>query len=80
MIETVETTLHNNEISDTILRNDRFNRQEIVQVRGLKKSNENCLTDCPNQDFYCYDKTPCLKASWGGKGLFGLHFHTAVHH
>lgn len=20
------------------------------------------------------------KASWGGKGLFGLHFHIAVHH
>jgi hypothetical protein len=20
------------------------------------------------------------EASWGGKGLFGLHFHTAVHH
>ena len=25
-------------------------------------------------------QTSWPRASWGGKGLFGLHFHTAVHH
>jgi hypothetical protein len=35
---------------------------------------------CLSYDDDCCDKTLCLKANWGGKGLFGLHFHTAIHH
>jgi hypothetical protein len=37
------------------------------------------FNQCLSQGFYSctYIMT---KASWGGKGLFSLHFHTAVHH
>lgn len=35
---------------------------------------------CPNCGFYCCDGTPGPKASCGGKGRFGLHPHTLVHH
>ena len=35
---------------------------------------------CPlSLSYYCYDKTPWLEATWGGKGLFGLCFHNTVH-
>jgi hypothetical protein len=35
---------------------------------------------CLSQGFYCCDWTPWPRATWGGKGLFGLHFHMVVHH
>jgi hypothetical protein len=35
---------------------------------------------CLSQGFYSWTKHHDQEASWGGKGLFGLHFHTAVHH
>jgi hypothetical protein len=33
-----------------------------------------------NQGFYSCTKHHDQEASWGGKGLFSLHFHIAVHH
>jgi hypothetical protein len=30
--------------------------------------------------FYSWTKHHDQEASWGGKGLFSLHFHIAVHH
>ena len=48
-----------------------------------------CLTDdshpnpwvrCLSQGFYPCTKHYDREASWGGKGLFSLHFHIAVHH
>jgi hypothetical protein len=35
---------------------------------------------CLSQGFYSWTKHHDQEASWGEKGLFGLHFHTAVHH
>jgi hypothetical protein len=35
---------------------------------------------CLSQGFYSCTKHHDQEASWGGKGLFSLHFHTAVHH
>jgi hypothetical protein len=36
--------------------------------------------DCFSQGFYSCTKHHDQEASWGGKGLFSLHFHIAVHH
>ena len=36
--------------------------------------------DCFSQGFYSCTKHHDQEASWGGKGLFSFHFHTAVHH
>ena len=33
-----------------------------------------------SQGFYSWTKYHDQEASWGGKGLFSLHFHIAVHH
>jgi hypothetical protein len=33
---------------------------------------------CLSQGFYSWTKHHDQEASWGGKGLFGLHFHIAV--
>jgi hypothetical protein len=33
-----------------------------------------------SQGFYSCTKHYNQEASWGGKGLFSLHFHIAVHH
>jgi hypothetical protein len=38
------------------------------------------LSMCLSQGFYSWTKHHDQEASWGGKGLFGLHFHIAVHH
>jgi hypothetical protein len=38
------------------------------------------LPTCLSQGFYSCTNIMNKKTSWGGKGLFGLHFHTAVHH
>jgi hypothetical protein len=35
---------------------------------------------CLSQGFYSCTKHHDQEASWGGKGLFSLHFHVAVHH
>ena len=35
---------------------------------------------CLSQGFYSCTKHHDQEANWGGKGLFGLHFLTAVHH
>jgi hypothetical protein len=35
---------------------------------------------CLREGFYSYTKHFDQAASWGGKGLFSLHFHIAVHH
>jgi hypothetical protein len=35
---------------------------------------------CLSQGFYSFTKHHDQEAIWGAKGLFGLHFHTAVHH
>ena len=35
---------------------------------------------CLSQGFYFCTKHNDREASWGGKGLFSLHFHIAVHH
>ena len=37
-------------------------------------------TTCLSQGFYSCTIHHDQDASWGGKGLFSLHFHTAVHH
>jgi hypothetical protein len=37
-------------------------------------------TYCLSQGFYPWTKHHEQEASWGGKGLFSLHFHTAVDH
>jgi hypothetical protein len=40
-----------------------------------------CLKDkYLSQGFYSCTKHHDQEASWGGKGLFSLHFHVAVHH
>ena len=39
-------------------------------------TSEWCLSQC----FYSYTKHHGQEASWGGKGLFSLHLHIAVHH
>ena len=33
-----------------------------------------------NRGLYCCTKHHNQETSWGGKGLFSLHFHIAVHH
>jgi hypothetical protein len=38
------------------------------------------LTGCISQGLYSCTKHRDREASWGGKGLFSLHFHIAVHH
>jgi hypothetical protein len=35
---------------------------------------------CLSQGLYSWTKYHDQEASWGGKGLFSLYFHTAVHH
>jgi hypothetical protein len=35
---------------------------------------------CPTYSFYCCNKTPWPKHLGEQKGLFGLHFHSSVHH
>jgi hypothetical protein len=35
---------------------------------------------CLSQSFYSCTKRLGQEASWGGKGLFRIHFHIAVHH
>jgi hypothetical protein len=35
---------------------------------------------CLSQGLYPWTKHHNQEASWAGKGLFGLHFHIAVHH
>ena len=37
------------------------------------------MSPCPSQGFYSCTKHD-QEASWGGKDLFSLHFHIAVHH
>ena len=39
-----------------------------------------CVPYCLSQGFYSCTKYHDQEASWGGKGLFSLHFHIAVHH
>jgi hypothetical protein len=39
-----------------------------------------CVCTCLTQGFYSCTKHHDQGASWGGKGLFGLHFHAAVYH
>jgi hypothetical protein len=36
--------------------------------------------ECLSQGFYSWTKHHDQEASWGGKGLFSLNLHTAVHH
>jgi hypothetical protein len=43
----------------------------------LKKS---MMEVCLSQSFYSWTKHHNHEASWGGKSLFSLHFHFAVHH
>jgi hypothetical protein len=38
------------------------------------------LRCCLSQGFYSCIKHHDQEAGWGGKGLFSLHFHTALHH
>ena len=38
------------------------------------------ILDCLSQGFYSWTKHHDQEASWGGKGLFSLHFHIAVHY
>ena len=40
----------------------------------------NNITYCLSQGLYSCTKHHDQEASWGGKGLFSFHFHTAVHH
>jgi hypothetical protein len=37
-------------------------------------------TACLSQGFYSWTKHHDQEPRWGGKGLFSLHFHIAVHH
>jgi hypothetical protein len=37
------------------------------------------LSACFSQSFYSCTKHHDQEASWGGKGLFSLHFHIAIH-
>jgi hypothetical protein len=38
------------------------------------------VAHCLSQGFYSWTKHHDQESSWGGKGLFSLHFHTAIHH
>jgi hypothetical protein len=38
------------------------------------------LSSCLSQGFYSWTNHHDQEASWGGKGLFSLYFHTAVYH
>jgi hypothetical protein len=46
----------------------------------LYSSRELWVTACLSQGFYSCTKHHDQETSWEGKGLFSLHFHTAVHH
>jgi hypothetical protein len=46
----------------------------------LSTTEYECMGKCLSQGLYSCTKHHGLEASWGGKGLFSLHFHTAVHH
>ena len=58
--------------------------------KGLGDTHWSLTSMCLHEDVLVHDKhtyTGFLflhkhdqETSWGGKGLFGLHFHTAVHH
>jgi transposase len=39
-----------------------------------------CIYCCLSHSFYSWTTHHDQEASWGGKGLFSLHFHIAVHH
>jgi hypothetical protein len=38
------------------------------------------VDSCLSQGFYSWTKHHDQEASWGGKGLFSLYFHIAIHH
>jgi hypothetical protein len=55
-----------------------------LNLKGLppvdRQGPQGRLGVCLNQDFYFCTKHHDHEAIWGGKGLFSLHFHIAVHH
>ena len=53
--------------------------QKIGSISTRSSSNTS-LGHCLSQVFYSWTKYHDQEASWGGEGLFGLHFHIAVHH
>ena len=51
--------------------------EHIIQFSNTEQALHTC---CLSQGFYSCTKHHDQEASWGGKGLFSLHFHTAAHH
>jgi hypothetical protein len=47
---------------------------------GGQQGTEEGIGCCLSQGFYSWTKHHDQEASWGGKDLFSLHFHIAVHH
>ena len=46
----------------------------------LSRHSRKQMGGCLSQGFYSCTKHHDQEANWGGKGLFSLHFQTAVHH
>jgi hypothetical protein len=53
-------------------------RQTNMASRACVEQSRIC--PCLSQGFYSWTKHHDQEASWGGKGLFSLHFHIVVHH
>ena len=51
----------------------------FLSIRQVSGSLSSVYACCLCQGFYSCTKHHDQEASWGGKGLFSLHFHTAVH-
>jgi hypothetical protein len=60
------------------MRNDQACPEKLESVSPMSKSWEK--RECLSQGLYSFTKHHGQKASWGGKSLFSLHFHIAVHH
>jgi hypothetical protein len=59
--------------------------EEIIQVKKERRSLSEAimpfsLPPCLSQGLHSCTKHHVQEARWGGKGLFSLHFHIAVHH
>jgi hypothetical protein len=55
-------------------------QESVLSFHRVGPGNQIQVTACLSQGFYSCTKHGDQEASWGGKGLFSLHFHIAVHH
>jgi hypothetical protein len=60
--------------------NKQINGQKVPRTSGRTLICIEARYRGLSQGFYSCTKHHDQEASWGGKSLFSLHFHTAVHH